>query len=171
MLPGMNDFDEAFMSSIFLRKIVSDSGGGLGSESAGDLQVLFIGNSQIFFNDLPRMLEALADSAPAERPRIRAARFVAGGASLESLWNAGNGKGTARAKIREKKWDYVILQDIYLVKPDSFNKYAPLFHALNRENGSQTMLFCTAGVSSQYPKEIQELHGMHIAQREPGAAY
>lgn len=128
-----------------------------------DLHVLFIGNSQIFYNDLPRMLEALADSAPAERPRIRAARFVAGGASLETLWKAGDGKGTARAKIREKKWDYVILQDIYLARPDSFNKHAALFHALNQENGSRTLLFCTAGISSQYPKGFQDLHDMHIA--------
>jgi hypothetical protein len=49
------------------------------------LQVLCIGNSQIFYNDLPRMVGALAESALAERPRIRADRFVAGGASLERL--------------------------------------------------------------------------------------
>src|SRR2546425_850497 len=93
-----------------------------------ELHVLFIGNSQIYFNDLPAMVETLAESAPADRPRIRADRFVAGGASLDRLWNAGDGKGTARAKIQEKKWDYVIVQEIYYAKPDSFNKYAPLFH-------------------------------------------
>src|SRR6266566_3255506 len=67
---------------------------------------------------------------PESQPRIRADRFVQGGASLERLWNAGMGKGTARAKILEKKWDYVILQEIYVAKPDSLNKYAPLFHEL-----------------------------------------
>lgn len=130
-----------------------------------ELDVLFVGNSQIFYNDLPRMVEALAESAPADRPRIRADRFVAGGAGLERLWNAGDGKGTARAKILEKKWDYVILQDIYFVKPDSFNKYAPLFHEVIRKNGSRTLLFCTASISSQYPKGFQGLHDMHIAMR------
>jgi len=129
---------------------------------AKDLHVLFIGNSQIYFNDLPRVVEALAESALAERPRIRTDRFVAGGASLERLWNAGVGKGTARAKILEKNWDYVILQDIYFVKPDSFNKYASLFHELIQKNASRTLLFCTAGVSSQYPKGFHELHEMHI---------
>ena len=127
-----------------------------------EFHVLFIGNSQIFYNDLPRIVEALAESAPADRPRIRADRFVAGGASLERLWNAGVGKGTARAKIVEKKWDYVILQDIYLVKPDSFYKYGPLFHELAQNNGSRTVLFCTASVSSQYPSGFQNLHDMHI---------
>src|SRR5580704_192975 len=95
---------------------------------AKELQVLFIGNSQIYFNDLPRMVEALAESAPVDRPRIRADRFVSGGASLERLWNAGDGKGTARAKIQEKKWDFVIVQEIFNAKAESFNKYAPLFH-------------------------------------------
>ena len=128
-----------------------------------ELHVLFIGNSQIYFNDLPRMVEALSESAPAEQPRIRADRFVAGGASLERLWNASDGKGTARARILEKKWEFVILQDIYFVKPDSFNKYARLFHEVIQKNGSRTILLCTASVSSQYPKGFQELHDMHIA--------
>jgi hypothetical protein len=63
-------------------------------------------------------------------------RFVAGGASLDRLWNACDGKGTARAKIQEKKWDHVVLQDIYYVKPDGLNKYATLFHELIPKNGS-----------------------------------
>src|SRR5262245_62027095 len=74
------------------------------------LRVLFVGNSQVYFNDLPRIVEALAESAAADRPRVRADRAVAGGASLESHWNRGTGQGTARAMIAEGKWDYVILQ-------------------------------------------------------------
>jgi hypothetical protein len=132
-----------------------------GEAKAKVLHVLFIGNSQIYFNDLPRTVEALAESAPADQPRIHADRFVSGGASLERLWNAGTGKGTARAKILEKKWDYVILQEIYNVKPEGFNEYAPLFHELIQKNGSQTMLFCTASVSQLYPKGFQDLHDMH----------
>jgi hypothetical protein len=130
---------------------------------AKDLRVLFIGNSQIYFNDLPRTVEALAESAPEDRPRIRTDRFVSGGASLEKLWNAGTGAGTARAKILEEKWDFVIVQDIYFVKPESFNKFAPLFHELIQKNGSRTVLFCTASVSQMYPKGFEELHDMHIA--------
>jgi HEAT repeat protein len=130
---------------------------------AKELDVLFIGNSQIYFNDLPRTVEALAESAADDRPRIRADRFVSGGASLERLWNAGEGKGTARAKILEKKWDFVIVQEIFNVKPDGFNKYAPLFHELIEKNGARTVLFCTASVSTMVPKGFHELHDMHIA--------
>jgi hypothetical protein len=128
-----------------------------------ELNVLFIGNSQIYYNDLPKIVETLAESAPADRPRIRADRFVQGGASLASLWNAGTGKGTARAKIAEKKWDFVIVQEIFNAKADSFNKFAPLFHELIQKQGSRPILFCTASVSQLYPKGFAELHDMHVA--------
>jgi hypothetical protein len=65
------------------------------------LRVLFVGNSQVYYNDLPRTVELLAASAPADRPRVAPDRAVAGGASLESHWNKGTDKGTARAKIAE----------------------------------------------------------------------
>ncbi len=127
------------------------------------LQVLFIGNSQIYYNDLPRMLEALAESAPEDRPRIQTDRFVPGGASLEGLWKAGTDKGKARAKIQEKKWDYVIVQEIYHARPESFEQYAPLFHELIQKNGSRTVLFCTATVSQAYPKGFHDMYEMQLA--------
>ncbi len=130
---------------------------------AKEISVLFVGNSQVYYNDLPRILEALAESAPADRPRIRTDRFVSGGASLERFWEAGTGKGTVRAKLAEKKWDFVIVQEIFNAKPESFNKYAPLFHELIEKNGSRTLLFCTASVSTMYPKGFNELHEMHFA--------
>src|SRR5687768_3900314 len=81
--------------------------------AAKEIHVLFVGNSQIFYNDLPKIVETLADSAAADKPRIKAGRALFGGASLESHWNKGTGEGTARAKIAGEKWDYVVLQDIY----------------------------------------------------------
>jgi hypothetical protein len=143
--------------------VLGRAGASIGAEPAKPLRVLFIGNSQIFFNDLPGLLEALSESARPDWPRIRADRFVAGGASLERLWNAGAGPGTARAKIAQEKWDWVILQDIYFIKPASFNMYAPLFHEVVQKNGSRTLLFCTANVSERYPKGFQELLDMHLA--------
>lgn len=128
-----------------------------------DLRVLFIGNSQIYYNDLPRMVEALAESAPSGRPRIRADRFVKGGASLESLWKAGTAPGSARAKIQDSKWDYVVVQEIYYVKREAFDMYAPLFHELIHQQGARTVLLCTASISQRYPNGFQELHDMHIA--------
>jgi hypothetical protein len=127
------------------------------------IRVLFVGNSQVYYNDLPQMVEALSESAPADRPRIRADRALAGGASLESHWNRGTGKGTPRAKIAEEKWDYVVLQEIFNARPDTFGKYARLFHDLIRQNGAQTILLSTASISTLYAKGFQELHDMNIA--------
>src|ERR1051325_4399970 len=115
-----------------------------------ELQVLFLGNSQIYYNDLPRILEALAASAPADPPRIRTDRVVPGGAGLASLWNSGEKKGTARAKIMEKKWDYVVIQEIFYAKPDTFNQHATLFHDLIEKNGGTNVRFSTARLSQAY---------------------
>lgn len=131
--------------------------------SPKQIRVLFVGNSQVYYNDLPKIVEALSESAPPDRPRIRADRFVAGGASLESHWNRGDGPGTPRAKIAAEKWDYVVIQEIYLGKPESFNQHARLFHDLIRQKGAQTVLLSTASISSLYPKGFQELHDMHVA--------
>jgi hypothetical protein len=122
------------------------------------LRVLFVGNSQVYFNDLPRMVELLAASAPADRPRVTAGRAVVGGASLESHWNKGDDKGTARAQISEGNWDFVVLQDIYTIRPESFDKHARLFTDLVRKHGGKPVLFATASVSTRYPQGFRDLH-------------
>lgn len=128
-----------------------------------EVRVLFLGNSQTYYQELPRIVEALADSAPKDRPRIKAEQALAGGASLQSLWNMGTDKGKPRARIEEGKWDFVILQDIYFTKPDSFEKYATLFHELIAKHGGKTVLFCTAGIPKQYPDGFREMLDMHVA--------
>lgn len=128
-----------------------------------ELRVLFLGNSQIYFNDLPRTVEALAESAPQGQPRIKASQLTPGGSSLESLWNKGTDPGSARAKILEEKWDYVVLQEHFAAKADNFNKYAPLFHELIEKQGAKTVLFCTASISTLYPKGFQDMHEMQLA--------
>jgi len=128
------------------------------------IRVLFVGNSQVYFNDLPRIVEALAESAPKDRPRIRTDRVVMGGASLESHWKRGTDKGTARAKIAAEKWDYVILQDYsFYTTKENYNTYARLFHDLIRQNGAKTVLFSTASFPNLVPKSFLELHDRHVA--------
>ena len=56
----------------------------------------------------------------------------------------------------------MIVQEIYNARPESFNKYAPLFHELIQKNGAKTLLFCTASISSMYPKGFQDLLDMEI---------
>lgn len=134
-----------------------------GQPPARPIRVLFVGNSQVFYNDLPAIVEALAESATPDKPRIKTERAVVGGASLESHWNRGTGKGTARAKIAEEKWDFVILQEIFNARPASFDKHARLFHELIGKDGAKTVLLSTASINTLYPKGFRELHDMNVA--------
>lgn len=130
-----------------------------------ELRVLFLGNSQIYFNELPRTVEALSESAAEDRPRIKASQYVSGGASLESLWEAGTAEGKPQALIASEKWDVVIVQEIYTYysKPEIFEKYATLFDELIRKNGSRMVLFCTASINDLYPDGFYKLHDMQVA--------
>src|SRR4051794_9763831 len=66
------------------------------------IRVLFVGNSQFYYNQMPKIVKTIAESAPKDRPRIIADwrpsdRSIAGGATLERHWKFGTGQNTARA--------------------------------------------------------------------------
>jgi hypothetical protein len=76
--------------------------------SAGDrspLEVLFIGNSYTDVNDLPSLAAGLAEAAGGRK--IEMGQHVVGGYTIEQHVN----DKKAFEKIREKKWDVVVLQD------------------------------------------------------------
>ena len=133
------------------------------------LKVLFIGNSQMQVYDVPRMVESLSQSAPADRPRIESGQALLGGKGLKGYWEAGEGIGTPRAMIAADKWDYVVIQEIYCAKEAEFEEYAALFDAWIRKNGSKTILFATANASQyysaslKYPDSLEKLNDMQIA--------
>ena len=132
------------------------------------IRVLFVGNSQFYYNNLHKIVEALAESAPKDRPRIftdarPSDRAVAGGATLESHWKRGTGKDTARGKLAEEKWDFVILQDYtYVTSKENFAQYARLFHDVIRQNGAKTVLFSTASFPKQIPKSFLDVNERHV---------
>jgi hypothetical protein len=66
--------------------------------------VLFIGNSLTAANDLPGMVQSLADSAG--ETRLTTAAVTLGGAALEDHWS----DGTALRAIRRGGWRFVVLQ-------------------------------------------------------------
>ena len=63
------------------------------------IRVLIIGNSQMYYNNLPDILEKLAEAAPQDRRRIKTGRVLNGGYTLEKHWNEGDGKDAARGMI------------------------------------------------------------------------
>ncbi len=81
------------------------SGDKLKSQDASPaLRVLFIGNSLTYSNDLPSIVEALAESSGQKRLAFKAVVF--GGYGLEDHWT----QGDARKVIAQGGWDVVVLQ-------------------------------------------------------------
>lgn len=70
------------------------------------LNLLFIGNSYTFVNNMPDMIKILAEHDPNAHFRIETEMFVAGGATLGHLAS----QPTSMTILTKKQWDYVILQ-------------------------------------------------------------
>ena len=109
----------------------------LGScETQPSTHILLIGNSYTFFNGgLDKQLKGLAPSAEAEC-------IAVGGYTLVSHWN----DGKALRRIREAKWDFVVLQEqsqIPVVNQKQFYDYARKFDEEIRSSGAKTILLMT----------------------------
>ncbi len=132
------------------------------------LKVLFIGNSQMQCYDLPQMIKIMSESAPAASPRIAIGRALIGGKGLKGFWEAGEAQGSPRGMIREEKWDYVVIQEIFNAKEQEFQDYATRFDNEITDAGSTTILFATANVTQyysagyRYPEAFQKLNDMQI---------
>jgi len=68
------------------------------------LNILFVGNSLTYTNDLPGMVAALIDSAGLGPVAVRSVAFPDFG--LEDHWN----QGGARTQLGREGWDFVVLQ-------------------------------------------------------------
>lgn len=129
----------------------------------GRLKVLFIGNSQMSYCDVPAMVQAISESAPPDAPRIEAGKALTGGASLQTHWN------TRGRRIEEGHWDAVVIQEIYNRDDPDFSTYAAKFDEAIRHAGSKTVLFATACVTSHYgkgftfPESTRHLNDIQIA--------
>lgn len=99
-------------------------------------RILLIGNSYTFINGgLDKQLKGLAPSAETECIAI-------GGYRLENHWNNGN----ALRRIRETKWDYVVLQEqsqIPVINQKQFHDFAGKFDEEIRRTGAKTILLMT----------------------------
>ena len=106
---------------------------------AGALRVLFIGNSLTYVNDLPGIVEALADSLSVERPFwYRTA--VAPNYSLEDHWAD---PGT-RAALQDRQWDVVVLQQGPSSLPENqelLREWSVRFAGLARAAGAVPALY------------------------------
>jgi hypothetical protein len=114
-----------------------------------ELPVLFIGNSFTYFNNMPRLVEAISESV--DGPRIKTEMVAIGGARLEDLWK----QGSALAAIRKQHWDYVVMNEQSALgggkvngekrigDPANFFKYAGMFDAEIQKSGAKTVILMT----------------------------
>ena len=109
-------------------------------------RVLFVGNSQIQFWALPRIVASLAASADPACPRITVGEVAVGGANLQDLWNTGR----LEPAIRSGDYDTVVIAesiDLTFSTPDPFpalfNTYARRIITTAREAGVTPILYAT----------------------------
>lgn len=105
------------------------------------VRVLFIGNSLTYVNNLPRMVQALVESAGGAW-KLEYEMIASAGATLEYHWTS----GIALDSIRKKEWDFVVLSDQSTrpyVQPDLFLQYARLFNEEIAARGAITLFYLT----------------------------
>lgn len=135
----------------------------LSARAAEPLRVLFVGNSQMYTCNLPRMVQELADSAPADAPRLEVGRAILGGRGLQGYWEAGEEAGRPRAMIATGGWQVVILQEAYDIWDEPFDDYVARFHALVQASGARSLLFATASISDLFPDGFRKLNEPQLA--------
>jgi hypothetical protein len=101
-------------------------------------RVLFIGNSLTYTNDLPIMVQGLADAAGGDSLVIA---MVAGpNMALVDHWY----RSEARSAIGSGHWDYVVLQQgpsSTVINRDSLRTLTVMFAARIKNSGGRTVLF------------------------------
>lgn len=71
------------------------------------LSILFIGNSYTFYNNMPGMLVLAARSDPGIPVVLEVQAVTRGAVALKDFWASGE----ARQVLRQRKWDYVVIQE------------------------------------------------------------
>ena len=103
------------------------------------LDVLFVGNSFTARNDLPALVERLANAAG---KRLKHRLISVGGASLRTHWN----KGEAARQIQRGRYDFVVLQEqstLPVKNPGRMHENVRLFDECIKAAGSKTALCMT----------------------------
>ncbi len=141
---------------------------GCAAACAGEppLKVLFIGNSYTSVNDLPSLVVSLAEAGGGRR--IEADAHLVGGCTFERHVKATK----AIERIREKRWDVVVLQENSLqplINRESMHTYARILHEAIAKQGAKTVFYLTW--ARQNAPEMQEGAGSADSARYARAIY
>ena len=131
-------FSYRFVGYALITCLLVPGGNPKAREPKGELRVLFIGNSLTYANDLPAIVEALAEASGRERFIHKSVVFP--DFSLEDQWN----RGDARRAIAGEKWDVVVLQQGPSALEESRKlllEYTRLFAKEIRSSGARPALY------------------------------
>jgi hypothetical protein len=124
------------------------------------LNVLFIGNSYTYFNNMAHIVSLISDSTDT---KIITRKSTLGGAWLHEHWNSKRNLET-REILAKEKYDVVVLQEYSMgaiSAPDSLRKYVRQFANLAREYKAKPMLFLVWAREKvpQYQTELDDPYG------------
>jgi hypothetical protein len=111
------------------------------------VNVLFIGNSHIYVNDMPKVLSRMSLSAKSPIT-IKTFQYTPGGYTLQHHWQDGN----SVKLIRRGGWDFIVLQEQserpYLY-PQLMREYVGRFVEEIRKVNAEPVLFMTAAFQNK----------------------
>ena len=105
-------------------------------------KILFVGNSFTYFWNMPQMVEAMAKDQGAN---LTTSQSTVGGSTLEQHFKEEKNTKTQQM-LKNKSWDYVVLQDHSLSTidaPERFTTYATKLIDLVKEKGAEPLLSMT----------------------------
>ncbi len=133
-------------------------------EKRNTIAVCFIGSSMTTRGYMPHVVEAVAASAPAGRPRIITGKYTRGGTKIDVFWNDGDTRDTARGLIAALPWDAVVLETFYTMKPEELLKYGKLFGDLARSKNIKLVLYESQPAQAvAYPESYRKFHDDNVA--------
>ena len=97
-------FGLIFLLSSFCLTACKNQGYGISDRHI--VRILFVGNSYTFFNDMPLILEKLANEDAKSQLRIETRTLAKGGATLAYMLSLPE----VQTILNEKKWDYIVFQ-------------------------------------------------------------
>ena len=128
------------------------------------LKVLFIGSSHTLREDIPGLVTKIAESAPADKPRIIAGDYVRMGTTINTFWDAGESPDTARGVNNAEPWDAVVFETFYNMKYDDLLKYGTLFADQIRSGNARPVLYeSPIAQASVYPDAYRQFHDNNVA--------
>lgn len=144
----------------------------------GTTRVLFLGNSLTYTNDLPKLVEALAQLGGVTT--LRTAVLARPDYSLEDHWN----EGVASQWLKNDRWEYVVMQQGSSALPQSqvyLRAWTETFAPLVRNAGakpvllmvwpSQDRLFDFPNVQTSYRNAASAVNGLFAPGGDAWVAY